>query len=58
MFFLHTQNICYYRQLFKYIIDRSYSLNPLCVKFILNKRVIKKSEFEFLRFYCKYFTQV
>ena len=29
-------NICYYRQLLKQTMNRSYSLNPVCPKFISN----------------------
>ena len=48
---LATQNIYYYyRQLLKYIIDRSSYLNPVCPKFIS-----KSKYFEFSSFYM--FTQ-
>ena len=33
-----TQNICYYRQILKQIMNGSYSLDPLCPKSILNKQ--------------------
>ena len=36
--FNHTKRV-YIDSIIQYFINRSYSLNPLCLKFILNKRV-------------------
>ena len=37
-------NICYYRQLLKYIVDRSYCLNPVCPKFLFKLAGISKNQ--------------
>ena len=44
-FLLHTKHIFFYRQIFKWFINRPSSLNPMCPKFISNKQVFRKIEF-------------
>ena len=48
--FVRPKNICYYRHLLKYIMKRSYCLNSVCPKRISNKRVCRKTAFEFSKF--------
>ena len=45
VYFTHTKHIMIlYRQLLKYIINKSYTLNSVCPKFILNKQESEKIE--------------
>ena len=44
-----TQNICYCSQLLNKTINRSYSLNRVCPKLILNKRIFRKIEFQIFK---------
>ena len=39
--FFYTPKTCLYRQLLKQIMNRSYSLNSMCLKFSSNKRVFR-----------------
>ena len=51
-FLLRTQNICYYKQLFRLNVNRSYSLNPVCPNFFQISKYFKKLNFEFSWFNC------
>ena len=49
----HPEHMLLYRQLLKYIMNRSFSPNPVCPKKIFRIReYLEKLKFEFSRFYC------
>ena len=48
-----AQNICFYGQLIEKSINRPDSLNPLCLKFLIQiSEYLEQSKFKFLKSYC------